>query len=233
MGERKLELIISNNHIVFNQNGKNYLIDTGSPTSFSFDNESSIILGGRVFAFSPVRLCQKQDVDVLSQMDISALIGLDIIQKTNLTIDYKNKKISFECNIDFHNKEYKSFSISLFMGNQAIVTSSISCNNSRLSRCVIDSGAIISYINEEATKKGTMLSETYSDFSPIVGSIGGNLYQTIIEIQDVNGGVHTMPYKVGVLHPLIRQIFDGCIGFNAISQSFIALDFKNNVLIFK
>ena len=223
-----MRLILSNNHILFELEGDNYLIDTGSPMSFSFFDKRSISLNQKTYEFSKIKGCSKSEVDQLARMNVSGIIGMDIISKTSLTVDYENNKIEFnQTNIECDDNQYASFEFSLFMGGY-ITTQDLCCNGIKFRNCVIDSGAHISYIKENLLRSEDELNEQYSDYSPKIGEISGYFYSSIISSSN-----YDLSVKVGKMPFVLASLFDGIIGFNALSNKLISIDFKNNRIIFK
>ena len=91
-----MKLYIPNNHIVTEIDGKFYIVDTGSPISFSFTGDEFIRIEGDEFVFSDLVACPKEMVDRLTGMDISGFIGMDIISNTSLSIDFEQERLEFK-----------------------------------------------------------------------------------------------------------------------------------------
>ena len=74
-----------------------YLIDTVSP--YSFVKNDKIIINGKEFVNSKLKSVLNDRIQKISERtnkNVYGIIGLDIIKENGLTIDKKNKEISFE-----------------------------------------------------------------------------------------------------------------------------------------
>ena len=75
---------------------KRYLVDTGSPFTFSKNND--LFINDKKYQNSRLKLVLNDRVDKIStkiNKDVSGIIGLDIIKEFGLFIDKMNLKISF------------------------------------------------------------------------------------------------------------------------------------------
>ena len=161
-----------NDHIVVNIAEKHYLIDTGSPISFNYDGIKSLKAADKTLVFWHEPLCDKNELDALTGISISGIIGMDIIKQTGLAIDLENKLIDFSSSPDsFNIDDYVRLSFSLFMG-QYIVTNDIFLG-SQLKNVIIDTGAYISYISAKLESLFEGTGEAYEDFSPEFGALKG------------------------------------------------------------
>ena len=88
---------LSNNHYIINIEGNNYLLDTGSPVSFSLKQGlNSVVINQRRCSL-PYNV-MNLDIEATRElvgMDIDGFIGMDIIRQTSLTI-YKDGRIEFD-----------------------------------------------------------------------------------------------------------------------------------------
>ena len=88
---RTFEIDLYDGHLIFENNGQKILLDTGSPTTISRSN---------IFNFMdvehPCATSMGIDVEKISDLigyRIDTLLGLDILRKYYIEIDYKNKKV--------------------------------------------------------------------------------------------------------------------------------------------
>ena len=94
----KYDLI--NNHYLVLIDGRRYLVDTGSESSFSLDDSlKSVTIDGVSYHLQPNRLSvqQKRETFEMVGTTFDGFVGMDIIRATSLTI-YKNGDIDFKAN---------------------------------------------------------------------------------------------------------------------------------------
>ena len=84
----KYPLVFSNRHYVFEIDGKSMLLDTGSPSSFFFENPGKIEVGNKSFQLkaSPIP-GMKENTEKLVDEKVDGIIGLDIISLFTVVIE--------------------------------------------------------------------------------------------------------------------------------------------------
>lgn len=153
-------------------------------------------------------------------MEITTLLGCDIISEYKVLFDYKNRSVIFS---DKKNEiEGSEISLTLQMGVPLI---KLMIENKMLN-FYLDTGAKISYLKEEITENFEK-KEVFKDFHPIVGKFETATYDIITTIGDINFNV-----KYGNLPEALRLTFmiggtDGIIGKDFFCNFKVLLDIGN------
>ena len=162
-----------NNHYIVNIDGKQFLIDTGWPSSFWVSSPIREIIINKITYQIENRPSNFNVVDAtnLIGVEVDGFIGLDIISKTGLTI-YKNGTI------DFAIKEIDG--IETPMTNQFPLMADIECN-SMIGKYIIDTGAKYGYGVNSLFYQQQPYSHV-TDYSPSLGHLESDIYHLHVVI---------------------------------------------------
>ena len=217
----KFELI--NDVIIMDLQGKSILLNTGSNLSFSLKDDFSISINDKNYhlkANSASRKVNETLSHLIPNQEVDGIIGTDIISKTNLTIDYLNRKIYFGINNPQYIEEY-TLPLSFEKG---LVFISIPFENDRL-KMVLESTTKQYYIKAKYLDM-TNICGDFEDFSPDLGRIHGPLYV-------FNDSIHEEKEFAGVLPREYDKICDGILGLHRfVHPGYCIFDFKNRVFVF-
>ena len=207
---------LSNNHYIIDIEGRNYLLDTGSPKSFTLKHDlTSVVIDGRRFPLYPKPLGLSVPLTTsLVGMEVDGFIGMDIVRETSLTI-YKDGRIDFSVN----NEEGTKLDLlkgTVFGGLRV----KMSCNGV-VNSYFIDTGARYGYGDKyifDNNKTVKPCGHVY-DYNPRIGSFDSDIYrfkvdfgpiQKEIELGDsepVRDDLHMMKSSiVGNITPLFDEV---------------------------
>lgn len=180
------------NHVIIIDDYKGYLLDTGSPMTFC-ENEC-VKLFGKVFpASKPFFGSNLQEINDFIGLELEALIGCDILNQFDIVFREKEGKVVFYTEFSITNEERVDIHI---IGGVPCFRVEV---NSQTINVIFDTGAKISYINENYVSKLTP-KKTLQDFNPIFGSFETNIYEIPIKIAK-----HTLVIDAGVLPKSIEN----------------------------
>lgn len=225
-----MRLFEQNKHPVVHFPKGDFIVDTGSPVSFNYLDIPEIEIDGRKYPFSQIVACPKETADALTGGDIAGFIGIDILKKTGLTIDYENKTLDFSCDTDENDSENAaSLSFDYFMGTY-MVTSDVAAGR-RLKNAIIDTGAPVSYISARLTNLFEPTGESYEDFSPEYGVLRGEYRKGTLEL-NTGSGKRTRSVMLGMMPQLIDMfgVFDAILGISTLTDKRIMFDFNNRTI---
>ena len=222
---RTFEIDLYDGHLIFENNGQKILLDTGSPVTISRNNtlefmdmEHSCVTSMGV------------DIEKISDLlgyRIDTLLGLDILRKYYIEIDYKNKKVTFY-------NEATSFDSQIevpITGKMGTICMELETQGHTLD-VAIDTGAKISYINNRYTENKNSI-DVRDDFHPIIGN-----FQTPIYEMEGSVGGKTFPIEFGVLPDIYSNTLEmigisGVIGFDLFNSFTAYIDLTNNKMHLK
>lgn len=219
--------------------GDIYLVDTGSP--FSYSKKGEILIDGRSFKNSRFQDVLKERMDDLSVLlkeqlkkDIMGVIGVDIISVLGLTINKMEKIVSFESK-DLEKAYTFSITVKEIHNQKYIVFPKLSLSGMTYEgECsfILDTGACVSIF-----KKGLCNHAQYAyrrDY--YYPSLGRTLTSDFMffklkeenELKVIAGSNTDMDIKgqfefLGV---------DGELCFNDFDWNFLVIDIKKNVIAF-
>ena len=174
----KYQLI--NGHYVVEIDNKKYVLDTGSKDSFWMKTRrDTILIDGVSYPLASNKLSPVQEMETMRFVgcDLDGFIGLDIIEKTSLTI-YKDGNIAFK-STDIDSKKTK------FIDNndEYLIV------ESNQGRFLIDTGAKYGYCVKSILSCEIPLSRVH-DYNPILGHLYSDLYLKRISIADVGNDMY-------------------------------------------
>ena len=214
-------------HLIVNENGKEILVDTGSPFSLSREKEFLFMENQRHVATN----VGGQSVEEIGQLlgyPIDVLLGMDIISKLYAFVDYKQKQVVFsdeEFLLDGFSELIMEKSVLGAMCVPLIV-------DGQIMTFALDTGAKISYVDEFCTSSETPVEEC-DDFNPLVGHFNTPIYNMQAMIGDTSFPVRfgTLPQSLSI--PLKMMGLDGVIGYDLFVAFTVVMDFKRNALFYK
>lgn len=174
----KYELL--NNHYVVNIGDDKFLIDTGRPDSFVFeDRPRDIEINGKPFTFGSNTMDEEATRVTMELVgtQLTGFIGARILFQTGLTI-YKNGELYFE------NKAVAGGHTLPFVGGpiiEAVV-------NGVRGRFFIDTGAKYGYTERRLIPSGEPIERNVHDFSPMreIRHMHSDIYNINVEIDGMH-----------------------------------------------
>ena len=225
-----MKLISSNGYVITEIEGNLYVVDTGSPLSFNYNGLDRITINGDNYALGNSIICQKEQGDSITGVDLSGFIGLDILQRTDLTIDYENRELFFgikenvKPSPDFYYMPFK-----LFFGSY-ILTDNIILNGRHLENVLIDTGAPISYVSKNIAESLETTGEYYRDRGVMLGDLNGEYRKGVMKFSSMAALNYSIPVKVGVMDGNLGMLgmlgIDALIGSNMLSEKRVLFDFS-------
>jgi hypothetical protein len=215
---------------VLSSNGKYFLLDTGSPNSFS--NTGSIEIGGTHYS-APTSLGKVTADYLCTKMhnsEIGGLLGMDIISRAIYEFDYPNMMlgvISFNAEIIENAVEVLNLSYVMSIPIISVQTSAMS----QPVKFILDTGAKLSYVIPEICESLQDIG-TDIDFNPLIED---NL--EVIKYSDLSykiGAVsfqHVVHEAPGVTRTVKQLGTHGILGYHFMKEHKITLNTKTNQLI--
>ena len=165
---------LSNNHYIVNIEGYKFLLDTGSPVSFSLrPGLNSVVINGKTYPLrkDPFHMDMKSTLKLVgTRMD--GFIGMDIICQTSLTI-YKDGRIDFKANNE------KGIELELASANRV----KCFCNDV-VGAYLIDTGARYGYGIERLFQHQKPFGNV-SDYNPFLGHFRSDMYHVTVDFGKV------------------------------------------------
>ena len=223
----KKEFTINNydKHLIIEDNGKTFLIDTGSP--FSIFDSAAIDFCGHQFPRG-LAMCSATDVSNLLGMHVDALVGNDILKHFNVCIDYATGTISLSDEaLDLPDAIALPFDMSFGVPKISMTL------QGEERRFFLDTGAKISYVSSQMTQ-GLDPIETASDFYMGFGNFDTPIY-------DMEASVAGQPFQVriGNLPSVLEGTLiglsgtAGVIGYDFFNRFKVLIDYANRRLFLK
>lgn len=212
------KLSIEKKHpIIITDEGMRLLVDTGSPITMSrpFRLCGKLMHGGPIFV---------DDIRRLSKLNINGILGLDVLEKYHVVIDYPNQQIVFS------NKPLGIKGERLPI-NRWLGTIGFSAHiNGHLRNALLDTGAPISYVNADLVE-GYEIVGNDKDFYPGFGTFDVELRNVALRI----GNAEEMEIKAGVLPGALAiaatVVGQAIIGYDLLSKAQVELDFEKGFII--
>ena len=165
---------LSNNHYIINIEGKNYLLDTGSPVSFSLKpglnsvtiNQKRYPLGYNVMGLSIAA------TRGLVGMDVDGFIGMDIIRETSITI-YKDGRIEFNA------RSEQGHTLNMLADDYGLIKLKALCDN-YVFAYLVDTGARYGY-GAEVLFRNKKSYGHIRDYNPRLGHFESDIYHLYVD----------------------------------------------------
>lgn len=224
-----LPLTTSNGHFIVTVDNKNFILDTGSPVSYSFTEKPTFVLFGDkhlTFLPFPIKGAAKE-IEDLVHMPIGGIIGLSTMKELKrMEISKEEGYVKFGG--DSSADDSSSIPIKEYMG---VLTIGLKVNG-KDTRVILDTGARIDYMDPSLLDTSNAISHE-RDYNPILGHFEVDGYKTTYgigdqEVEAITYGATDM-LKNYVLSMGIRGV-SGVVGLNAIFEKMKAcsVDFENN-----
>ena len=211
-----LPLTTSNGHFIVTVDDKNYILDIGSPVSYSFTEKTTFVpFGDKHLIFLPFPLKGvKEEIEEFVEMPVSGIIGLSTMKELKrMEISKEKGYVKFGGDSISDNTGYSI----PFEENNGILTIGIKVNG-KDSRVILDTGARIDYMDSSLLDTTNPVSHE-RDYNSILGHFEVDGYKTTYgigyqEIETITHGATDM-LRNYVLSMGIRGVF-GVVGLNAI-----------------
>lgn len=214
----KIELVDGNPVILHGE--KRYLVDTGSPITFG--NEDIVDFCGRNWSTKDsVMGCGINGIADMVGAPLDAIIGLDVMSNFVISFDYRNSVVIFSDEAE-DGLSYIPMSISQDSG----VSVEIEIDGQK-GKCIIDSGARLSYIIGNVPQNAKVVGHQ-TDYHPLARSFETDVY----EAEAILGGC-TFTMRFGKLPQMIEMVLSMMqarvvIGRDLLSQYRVVLDFPHS-----
>ena len=200
------------------ENGKRYIIDTGSPSSFGRNATITINQTEKSVQIFP------RDLEQFFPHSVEALVGNDILKNYDLVISKNSRETKLsESPVDNLKRvipiEYK----------RGVPVLSINIDERNL-QCIFDTGAHINYIARSFVEHIEPIKEL-EDFHPSIGVFKTKIYQLTVKVLGNEQSI-----EVGVLPTSFDKALFGSnefhfiIGCSLFSESTIVFSNKNKTL---
>ena len=207
------------------QNGDNIiLIDTGAPSTIHVSENLHFLSEDFSCTSNYMGLTASKLSEHLG-MQVTTLLGTDVLSKYKILLDYRNLQVSFsKDDIPFEGTE---IGISNFMGIPII---ELEVNNQPL-KFFLDTGAKLSYLSEDNTSGHSSVG-IEEDFYPGVGQFETECYDipTSLGSNDFLVRYGNLPFMLQMT--LMLGGTDGIIGFDFFNNFKVMIDLKNESLSF-
>ena len=221
---KQFQLEIFKGHPIIIEGEHRMLIDTGAPSTIHRSGE--IQFCGEDYDCTVNYMGLKiSNISELLGMEITTLLGADILSEYKILFDYANKLVTFSK--DDINFVGKTLDITDFMG---IPILQMSVNNQEL-KFFLDTGARLSFLSSDITRNYKRVG-TEEDFYPGVGPFQTDCF----EVPTVfDGQLHL--FKFGNLPDLLQMTLmlggtHGIVGYDFFSQYQVLLDIRNRKLTY-
>lgn len=217
---KQFQIILFKGHPIIKDGENIILIDTGAPLTINASNSLTFCSENYNCSTNYMGLTVSKLSDLLG-MEITTLLGADILSKYEILFDYKNEVVEFnKQEITFNGSE---IAISNFMGIPVI---ELSIDSQKL-KFFLDTGAKLSYLSKSITSNYKSVG-TVEDFYPGVGKFETECFEI-----STSFGTKNFIVKYGILPPLLQMTLmlggtDGIIGFDFFNNFKVVLDLKNN-----
>lgn len=220
---KQFDISLIDGHIIIKDGDNTLLLDTGAPVT--------VHAGGNFKFLDKEYVCPMDYVGVelteisrLLGLEITTLLGIDILSEYQVLFDYANTQVSF--NQEGFDIAGVPVPLTEFMGIPIV---ELEVAGETLS-CFLDTGAKISYLPESVT--ASLISEgTAEDFYPGLGKFETPCFSIETKIAG-----QTFIAKYGNLPSLLQMSLmlggvDGIIGFDFFNQCKIVLNLANRQLV--
>lgn len=193
-------------HILIDCEGQRFLVDTGSPATFSASGSISIC-GETISVPTSLMGVSSSYITEKVGAPVQGLIGMDLIGRFGMCVDVENCTVTFgECGEGMTKVPSYSIPGSIVMQMEI---------NGKVAKVIPDTGAPTSYISPSFTE-GLESVDTVTDFSPFSGT---DTFET--PVFDVAAEVAGRPFSMKVGHLpselsfMLRMLgVDGCVGMD-------------------
>ena len=171
------ELLVLNGYLAVIIDERKYLVDTGMEYSFCYSYTNTLKLNNLYFKIRNFGNVKKCVFDELTGASIDGLIGMDIISKTGLVIDFKNKLIEFG---DDCSKSDFIINFDYFNEQKLINVDGFVINENEVKNVLFDTCAPNPYVMNKYLSVKT--NELYYEYSPYYGEATGYLFEAYYDV---------------------------------------------------
>ena len=221
---KTFQLQIFKGHPIIQDGDNIILIDTGAPATIHISDELNFLSENFSCTSNYMGLTASKLSEHLG-MQVTTLLGTDVLSKYKILLDYRNLLVSFsKDDIPFEGTE---IGISNFMGIPIIEL----VVNSQPLKFFLDTGAKLSYLSEDFTS-GYSSVGTDEDFYPGVGQFETECYDipTSLGANDFLVRYGNLPFMLQMT--LMLGGTDGIIGFDFFSSFRVMLDLGSDKLLY-
>jgi hypothetical protein len=219
---KAFQLQIFKGHPIIQDGDNIILIDTGAPSTIHVSDELNFLAEDFSCTSNYMGLTASKLSEHLG-MQVTTLLGTDVLSKYKMLLDYRNLQVSFSKDeIPFEGTET---GIANFMGIPII---GLEVNNQPL-KFFLDTGAKLSYLSEDFTN-GFASVGIEEDFYPGVGQFETECYDipTSLGANDFVVRYGNLPFMLQMT--LMLGGTDGIIGFDFFNNFKVLIDLKNDTL---
>jgi len=216
---------LRNNHYIVKIDGKNFLIDIGWPASFGMEPSlREVNIDGVTYPLQrKMDIVNRAKIEKMVGTTIDGFIGEDIIQRTSLTIDKRNKKVSFSRS----DEKGATIDYELLYGYVMVVEL-----DEPKGRCIVDTGAMVGYGTHDLFV-GKHYKEFVDDYNPRLGDMHSPLFDLDIVIGGVTKRVeicHNVDVEFDDLNASGSKIV---VGIHELFNEVFVIDAQRRQIIFR
>ena len=226
-----MKLHMCNGHPVVRLGGEHYIVDTGSPVSFHYAGPQAVEVAGQGYLLCASPFCDKETADSLTGIDVGGFIGMDILQKSGLTVDLENSELEFAAVPGPDPAaEVAVLPFDLYMGLY-VVTDALFLRR-QLKNVIVDTGARIPYVASKLTQFLEETGEPYEDLSSQFGTLRGEFFEGSLILPAAGRDV-VRRVRFGLLPEVLDRsgLFDGIVGISALTDKRLVFDFERRMLV--
>ena len=192
------------NLIIVNMDGRDLLIDTGSPRSFALKESFPVKINDISYDLK-ITMASSIVLDTLKHLltvNVDGIIGNDIIIPNNLSIDYLNEEIYFgivPCSYDI---EQYTMPLKTRMG---LAYTELKSGSNTLD-VILDTGSKMHYVKESYVDK-TRSRGYFEDYSPDLGQMEGHLFDFYDSIHDETITAGILPAVYNYACDMIMSVY--------------------------
>eukprot|EP01130_Rhizamoeba_saxonica_P001135 TRINITY_DN11013_c0_g1_i1.p1 TRINITY_DN11013_c0_g1~~TRINITY_DN11013_c0_g1_i1.p1 ORF type:complete len:242 (-),score=52.35 TRINITY_DN11013_c0_g1_i1:79-804(-) len=201
---RRYDLNLVNDHVIFYADGNTFLLDTGSPicigeaNAFDFMGETHLINMNNVMGKS---------IDSVGDFighPVDILMGLSVICKYGLHIDWNNATITFSKG----EPDLPDDAVGILLCSTKFSVPKITAEiNGTEGDIFVDTGAPIAYVQEQLRDGEVIEGVTKTDFSPMYPTTWDtDLTDSSISVHIENIISFTIPVQMGVLPTMLEVL---------------------------
>ena len=192
------------NLIIVNMDGRDLLIDTGSPRSFALKESFPVKINDISYDLK-ITMASSIVLDALKHLltvNVDGIIGNDIIIANSLSIDYLNEEIYFglvPCSYDI---EQYTMPLKTRMG---LAYTELKSGSNTLD-VILDTGSKMHYVKESYVDK-TRSRGYFEDYSPDLGQMEGHLFDFYDSIHDETVTAGILPAVYNYACDMIMSVY--------------------------
>ncbi len=210
--------------------GEIFVIDTGSPVSFTFKENNTMSLKTLPFELPGNMLgIKKEEIEKLIGTELSGFIGLDLILRNGMTIDKGTGSVMFETDTE---GMFYSFPVR-FRTIHGIGLVDMECEiNGKEVKAIFDTGASIGYVYKSLIGDSECIGEV-TDYGPAFGGeIKTKKYKTSVSIGDFTTKTEMAKMTFAVEAEVGLLGYKAIFGLNDFEWERVVIDPENSCISF-